>query len=168
VLEAKFARGGQRQIDQPIVDERATIVDPQRQAPAILQIDHLDHARQLQGRVRRGERVHIVDLAVRGLPPVIGLAVPRRDPGGLVLGDEPRIVPSAVDLVRLADLEMRTGRRGLHRPRSRAAARGQREDEGAGEPTAATGLSDAYALRLHGRSRSFPPGTDKRNTADRW
>ena len=103
-LEAELTGRGLREIDQAVADERAAIVDPQFQLPAIGEIGDPHDARQRQGRMRRAQAGAVEDLAVRRGAAVERHAVPGRDANPVVTGIELRVVPTPGDLVGLAEL----------------------------------------------------------------
>ena len=104
LLEAEQLRRATGDVDDPPVGERAAVVDPKLQRPAVLQVGHEHHARQGQGPVRRGQAVHVVLLAIGGREPVEIRAVPGGDARLVVVVVDRRVVPDAGDLVGPADL----------------------------------------------------------------
>src|SRR6266851_4232018 len=71
-----FSRGGKRKIDDAIVDKGAAVGDAHNGGLAVVQIGDANHGFEWQRAVRRGEFVHVVDLAVRSVPPVKRYAIP--------------------------------------------------------------------------------------------
>src|SRR5260370_1173369 len=69
-------RGGKGEIDDAVVDKRAAVGDAHHRGLAVAQVGDADHGLEWQRAVRRGEFIHVVDLAVRGAPPVKRLTVP--------------------------------------------------------------------------------------------
>ncbi len=109
-LETEQLRGAARQIDDPPVDEGPAVVDPQAQRAAVLQIGHLDDARQRQRLVRRRQLVHVVDLVIRGQPLVETRAIPRGGTGFVVVVVGFRVIPHPFHLVRLDLVDRLSGR----------------------------------------------------------
>src|ERR1700682_3893553 len=65
-----FSRGCQREIDDAIVDEGTAVGDAHNRELPIVQVGYAHHGFKWQRAVRRGEFIHVVDLAVRSVPPV--------------------------------------------------------------------------------------------------
>ncbi len=72
----QFSRGGKREIDDAIIYKRAAVGDSNHRGLAVAQIGDANHGFEWQRAVRRGEFIHVVDLAVRSAPPVKWHAVP--------------------------------------------------------------------------------------------
>jgi hypothetical protein len=89
---AELGRGRVGQVDQPVVQERPTIVDPYHHTAPIGDVRHPNVARDRQGRVRGGHPVHVVALAARRGIAVVAATIPGRDATHLV-GLEPRHRP---------------------------------------------------------------------------
>src|SRR5216684_4576379 len=94
-----------RQIDDPPVDKRPAIVDAQAERAAVLQVGHLDDARQRQRLVRRRQLVHVVDLIIRRQLLVEARAIPRGEAGFVVAVIGPRGVPYPLHLIRLDSVD---------------------------------------------------------------
>ncbi|MCY1499207.1 hypothetical protein D9M68_332170 [compost metagenome] len=93
----ELLRRGEGEVDDAVGIERATVVDPQDHAAAVVQVGHPDIARQRQGLVRGGHAVEVVGLAVgSGLAMELG-AIPGRRAGRLVAT---RIVHRVVGLAK--------------------------------------------------------------------
>ena len=73
----ELGRGGVGQVDDAVADERAAVVDAHDHLAAIAQVGDLGVARDRQGLVRGGHRVHVVRLAERGGRGMESGAVPR-------------------------------------------------------------------------------------------
>src|SRR5258708_2624454 len=71
-----FSRRGERKVDDAIVDEGAAVGDAHNRGLAIVQVGDANHGFKWQRAVRRGEFIHVVDLAVRSMPPVKRHAIP--------------------------------------------------------------------------------------------
>ena len=68
-------------VDDAALDKGAAIVDAHRDCAAVGEIDHLDHHAEGQRAMGRGKPLHVVDLAARRGPAVIGMTVPARHAG---------------------------------------------------------------------------------------
>ena len=79
--------------------------------PRVLKVRHARVGRHRQRLVGGGEAIHVVNLAVRRRLTVKRLTVPGRDSGLEVVWILLRVVPDAVDLVRIAHLVRPLGRR---------------------------------------------------------
>ena len=67
---------GMRQIDHAILDEGTAIDDADVDGFVVAEVDDADPGSEGQGAMRGGEFFHVVDLAVGGGTPVIGMTVP--------------------------------------------------------------------------------------------
>ena len=76
-VEADLLGAGITEIDDPALDERPTIGDPELDIGTGVAPLHLDHGAKGEGAVRRGHLVHVVDLARCRPAAMVGLAIPR-------------------------------------------------------------------------------------------
>ncbi len=69
---------GMREIDDAPIDERASVRNTNIHRLGVREIRHVDPGLEGQGPVGGRELLHIVNLAIRGRPAMIGMAVPAR------------------------------------------------------------------------------------------
>ena len=98
-------------VQDPPMGERSPVVNLKGDLAPVGQVRHPDQAGQRQCPMRGGQTVLVVGLATGRLLPVKSRAVPGGDAGLVVLVVDMRVIPDAGDLIGLADLVARGGRR---------------------------------------------------------
>ena len=99
VPEAEHLRRAARHIHDAVRPVRTAIVDANDDRSAVLEIGHARIDRHGQGRRRRRQPFHVVDLAIGGAAAMKQLAIPGRRADPVVGRVLARLIPDAIDLV---------------------------------------------------------------------
>ena len=92
-----------RQLDDPVVDERATVVQTQDERLAAGEIGDAHQARKRQSLVGAGDGVLVIGLAAGGADARATCRIDHCNAGLVVTIIDCRLVPDSVELVGLAD-----------------------------------------------------------------